>query len=59
MAKYVKTGAEPFAENNLRTKVASEAIDLVRDATSTLGRSSDAVTRRHYIRETQKGSPLR
>jgi integrase len=51
--------AERFAENDLRAKVASQAIDLGMDATSMLGHSSDAVTRRHYVRGTRKVSPLR
>ncbi len=56
MNKYEGDG---FAENDLRAKVASEAIDLGLDATSMLGHSSDAVTRRHYIRGTRKVSPLK
>ena len=48
-----------FAENDLRAKVATEAIDMGMDATSLMGHSSDAVTRRHYIRGTRKVSPLR
>ena len=48
-----------FAENDLRSKVATEAMDLGMDATSMMGHSSDTVTRRHYIRGTQKVSPLR
>jgi integrase len=61
MAKF-KAGElkhERFAENDLRAKVASEAIDMGLDATSMLGHSSDAVTRRHYIRGTRKVQPLR
>ena len=52
-------GKESFAENDLRAKVAGEAIELGMDATSMLGHSSDAVTRRHYIRGTRKVNPLR
>ena len=48
-----------FAENDLRAKVATEAIDMGMDATSMMGHSTDAVTRRHYIRGTRKVSPLR
>lgn len=48
-----------FAENDLRAKVATEAMDLGMDATSMMGHSSDTVTRRHYIRGTRKVSPLR
>lgn len=55
MAKY---DGEKFAENDLRAKVASQAIDKGLDATSMLGHSSDAVTRRHYIRGTRKVAPL-
>lgn len=51
--------AERFAENDLRAKVASDARDMGQDATSMLGHSSDAVTRRHYIRGTQKVEPLK
>ena len=54
-----KYEGERFAENDLRAKVASDAIDLGLDATSMLGHSSDAVTRRHYIRGTRKVSPLK
>ncbi|NDU86132.1 MAG: transposase [Ferrovum sp.] len=56
MAKY---DGEKFAENDLRAKVATQAIDEGRDATSMLGHSSDAVTRRHYIRGTRKVKPMR
>ena len=52
-------GQESFAENDLRAKVASEAIDMGKDAASILGHSSDAVTRRHYIRGTRKVTPMR
>jgi integrase len=56
MAKYE---GEKFAENDLRAKVASAAMDMGMDAASMLGHSSDAVTRRHYIRGTRKVAPLR
>lgn len=59
MAKAVAAGVEGFAENDLRAKVAGEAIDQGRDAASMLGHSTDAVTRRHYIRGTRKVAPLR
>jgi integrase len=59
MAKAVKDGVESFAENDLRAKVAGEAMELGQDAASMLGHSTDAVTRRHYIRGTRKVSPLR
>lgn len=58
MAKYAEHGGEKFAENDLRAKVASQAIDKGMDAASMLGHSSDAVTRRHYIRGTRKVQPL-
>lgn len=58
MAKYVENGGERFAENDLRAKVAGQAIDKGMDAASMLGHSSDAVTRRHYIRGTRKVAPL-
>ena len=48
-----------FPENALRAKVATEAHATGLDATSMLGHSSDAVTRRHYIRGTKKVSPLK
>lgn len=51
--------AERFAENDLRAKVATDARELGQDATAMLGHSSDAVTRRHYIRGTQKVEPLK
>jgi integrase len=54
-----KALAERFAENDLRAKVASDAQELGQDATAMLGHSSDAVTRRHYIRGTQKVEPLK
>lgn len=57
--KFIRAGGERFAENDLRAKVASDAIDKGQDATSMLGHSSDAVTRRHYIRGTRKVQPLR
>lgn len=47
-----------FAENDLRAKVAGQALDKGMDAASMLGHSSDAVTRRHYIRGTRKVLPL-
>lgn len=50
---------ESFAENDLRAKVAGEAMELGMDATSMMGHSSDAVTRRHYVRGTRKVQPLR
>jgi len=50
---------ETFAENDLRAKVATEAIELGQNATAMLGHSSDAVTKRHYQRGTQKVEPLR
>lgn len=59
MAKAVGKGVESFAENDLRAKVAGEAMELGQDAASMLGHSTDAVTRRHYIRGTRKVSPLR
>lgn len=61
MAKSMKAGslAETFAENDLRAKVATEAIELGQDATAMLAHSSDAVTKRHYARGTQKIEPLR
>lgn len=59
MSKAVSNGVESFAENDLRAKVAGEAMDLGQDAASMLGHSTDAVTRRHYIRGTRKVSPLR
>lgn len=59
MAKAIEKGAASFAENDLRAKVAGEAMDLGQDAASMLGHSSDAVTRRHYVRGTRKVQPLR
>lgn len=50
---------ESFAENDLRAKVASEAVELGQNATAMLGHSSDAVTKRHYERGTRKIEPLR
>jgi hypothetical protein len=50
--------AARFAENDLRAKVAGAAIDKGMDAASMLGHSTDAVTRRHYIRGTRKVLPL-
>lgn len=58
MAKYSAHGGDKFAENDLRAKVATQAIDQGMDATSLLGHSSDAVTRRHYIRGTRKVQPV-
>jgi integrase len=49
---------ERFAENDLRAKVATEARDLGQNSTAMLGHSSDAVTKRHYHRGTQKVDPL-
>jgi integrase len=59
MGKAVEKGVESFAENDLRAKVAGEAMELGQDAASMMGHSTDAVTRRHYIRGTRKVSPLR
>ena len=59
MGKAVEGGLISFAENDIRAKVASEAIDMGRDAATMLGHSTDAVTRRHYARGTRKVSPLR
>jgi integrase len=61
MKKALESGAlsMSFAENDLRAKVASEAVELGQDATRLLGHSSDAVTKRHYERGTQKVEPLR
>lgn len=50
---------ETFAENDIRSKVADEAIELGQNATEMLTHSSDAVTKRHYLRRTQKIEPLR
>lgn len=50
--------AARFAENDLRAKVAGQALDKGMDAASMLGHSTDAVTRRHYIRGTRKVLPL-
>lgn len=58
MAKYIEHGGERFAENDLRAQVGGKAMDLGMDAASLLGHSSDAVTRRHYVRGTRKVSPL-
>jgi integrase len=59
MKKYQpEDKSKRFAENDLRAYVATEAIDAGMDATSMLGHSSDAVTRRHYIRGTRKVNPL-
>ena len=58
MEKYAKEGGGKFAENDLRAFVATEAHDLGMDATTLLAHSSDAVTRRHYIRGTRKVKPL-
>ena len=54
-----KALSETFAENDLRAKVATEAIELGQNATAMLAHSSDAVTKRHYQRGTQKVEPLR
>jgi len=61
MTKACEAGSliESFAENDLRAKVASEAVELGQNATAMLGHSSDAVTKRHYQRGTQKVEPLR
>lgn len=61
MAKAIEAGSltETFAENDLRAKVASEAVELGQNATAMLGHSSDAVTKRHYERGTRKVEPLR
>lgn len=58
-AMEAKSLSETFAENDLRAKVASEAVELGQNATAMLGHSSDAVTKRHYQRGTQKVEPLR
>ena len=50
---------EIFAENDLRVKIASEAVELGQNATDMLGYSSDTVTKRHYQCGTQKVEPLR
>ncbi len=50
--------SERFAETDLRAKVATEAHGLGQNASAMLGHSSDAVTRRHYVRGTQKIAPL-
>lgn len=61
MEKAIAAGSltETFAENDLRAKVATEAVELGQNATAMLGHSSDAVTKRHYQRGTQKVEPLR
>jgi integrase len=61
MAKTMEAGAlsERLAENDLRAKVATEAIELGKNESAMLGHSSDAVTKRHYVRGTQKVEPLR
>jgi integrase len=60
MVAAMKAGSiiERFAENDLRAKVATEAQGLGQNASAMLGHSSDAVTRRHYIRGTQTVTPL-
>jgi integrase len=60
MKKALAAGdlTESFAENDLRAKVATEAVELGQNATAMLGHSSDAVTKRHYQRGTQKVAPL-
>lgn len=58
-AMEAKVLTETFAENDLRAKVASEAVELGQNATAMLGHSSDAVTKRHYERGTRKVEPLR
>lgn len=50
--------AARFAENDLRAKVAGQALDRGMDAASMLAHSSDAVTRRHYVRGLRKVQPL-
>ena len=61
MAKAMKAGSltGSFAENDLRAKVATEAIELGLNATAMLGHSSDAVTTRHDLLGTQKVWSLR
>ena len=61
MTEAIKEKAliESFTENDLRAKVATEAIGIGQNATAMLGHSSDAVTKRHYQRGTQKVEPLR
>jgi integrase len=61
MVKAIESGSltETFAENDLRAKVATEAVELGQNPTAMLGHSSDAVTKRHYQRGTQKIEPLR
>lgn len=61
MAKTMEAGAltESIAENNLRAKVATEAIELGQNASAMMGHLSDAVTKRHYAHGTQKIEPLR
>lgn len=59
MGKAVAGGMVRFAEKDIRSKVACEALDMGRDATTMLGHSTDAVTRRHYVRGTRKVLPLR
>ena len=58
MTKYANAGGQRFAENDLRAQVGGKAMDLGMDAASLLGHSSDAVTRRHYVRGTRKVSPI-
>ena len=50
--------AARFAENDLRAKVAGQALDKGMDAASMLAHSSDAVTRRYYVRGLRKVQPL-
>lgn len=59
MGKAVAAGVERFAEKDLRSRVACDAIESGRDATTLLAHSNDAVTRRHYQRGTTKVAPLR
>ena len=61
MAKAMEDGSltETFAENDLRAKVATEAIELGQNATAMLSHSSDSVTKRHYERGTSTVEPLR
>lgn len=48
-----------FAEKDIRSRVACDAVDMGRDATTLLAHSTDAVTRRHYLRGARKVAPLR
>ena len=55
----IKYGGQKFAEMDLRSKVADDAVELGLDATTMLTHSSDQVTRRHYNRRVKKVQPLR